>query len=91
MVELLEDLEAIKKHAERCREILYMIEPAGSKVERIEGATEEIPLFRVRLRVGKYGWDRVVDHALMNDILRWLRLQGAFQVVGAVSDEFFFA
>jgi hypothetical protein len=38
LVELLDDLEALKKHAERCREILYMMEPAGSRVERIEGA-----------------------------------------------------
>lgn len=27
MVELLDSFEAIKKHAERCHEIMYMVEP----------------------------------------------------------------
>jgi len=77
LVEVIEDLEALKNHANYCRDILYKIE------ETTKG-------YRIRIRAGRFGWDGEVSKEKLDDIIAWLRSVSAVKVKGSVSDESFF-
>jgi len=77
MVEVIEDFEALKDYAQYCRLVLYSMEEAGDTT-------------RVRVRVGRLGFDQYLPKPKLKEIEAWLTAHDALKVVDVVDDAFFF-
>jgi hypothetical protein len=78
LVEIVEDWSALVEHARYCRVMLYRVDrtPTG---------------YRLRVRVGSFGWDKELSEKELNEKEAYLRQVGAVKVVESVPDELFFA
>jgi hypothetical protein len=77
MVEIIEDWDALMDHARYCHLIVY-------KVNRLpEGV-------RLRVRVGSFGYDKVLSEKEAAEKEAYLRQIGAVKIVDSVADSLFF-
>ena len=77
MVEIIEDWDALMDHARYCHLIVY-------KVNKLpEGV-------RLRVRVGSFGYDKVLSESEAKEKESYLRSIGAVKIVDSVNDSLFF-
>jgi len=79
MVEVVEDFESLKDHSAYVRQVLYRVDEA------------ERGRYRIRVRAGRFGYDKILEKDEAEEVLSWLRMVGAIKVIGTVSDDVFFA
>jgi len=78
LVEVVEDWNALVEHSRYCRNVIYRIDKTASG-------------FRLRVRVGRFGWDKELSAKELEEKEAYLRQVGAVKVVESVPDELFFA
>jgi gamma-glutamyl phosphate reductase len=77
MVEIIEDWDALMEHARYCHMIVY-------KINRLpEGV-------RLRVRVGSFGYDKVLSEKEAKEKEEYLKQIGAVKIVDSVADSIFF-
>jgi hypothetical protein len=77
MVEIIENFDALMEHARYCREILF----------KVNSTPEGI---RLRVRVGRFGYDKTLSQKEAEEKVKYLRSIGAIEVKESIPDNLFF-
>jgi hypothetical protein len=77
MVEIIEDFNALIEHGKYCREILYKVNQTPEGV-------------RLRVRVGRFGYDKTLSQKEAEEKVKYLRSIGAIEVKESIPDNWFF-
>jgi hypothetical protein len=77
MVEIIENFDALMEHARYCREILYKVNITPDGV-------------RLRIRVGRFGYDKTLSQKEAEEKVRYLKSIGAIEVKESIPDNWFF-
>ncbi|MCS7367332.1 MAG: hypothetical protein NDF52_05585 [archaeon YNP-WB-062] len=77
MVEIVDDWNALMEHSRYCKEVLYKVTSTPEGV-------------RLRVRVGKFGYDKVLPKPEAEEKINYLKMIGAVKVSESVPDAFFF-
>jgi len=77
MVEIIEDWDALMDHARYCRMIVYKVTvvPEG---------------YRLRVRVGSFGYDKILSEKEFREKEDYLRKIGAVRITESIPDNIFF-
>jgi hypothetical protein len=77
MVEIIDDFNALIEHGKYCREILFKVNQTPDGV-------------RLRIRVGRFGYDKTLSQKEAEEKVKYLRLIGAIEVKESIPDNWFF-
>jgi hypothetical protein len=77
MVEIIENFNALIEHGKYCREILYKVNQTPEGI-------------RLRVRVGRFGYDKILDEKEANEKIKYLKSIGAIEVTESIPDAIFF-
>ena len=77
MVDIVEDWNALMEHSRYCREILY----------KVTATPEGI---RLRVRVGRFGYDKILTQKEAEEKIGYLKMIGAIRVSESIPDSVFF-
>jgi len=77
MVEIIDDFNALIEHGKYCREILFKVNQTPDGV-------------RLRIRVGRFGYDKILNEKEANEKVKYLRSIGAIEVKESIPDNWFF-
>ena len=77
MVEIIEDWTALMEHARYCREVLYKVTTTPEGV-------------RLRVRVGRFGYDKTLTPKEAEEKIGYLKMIGAIRVTESIPDHLFF-
>jgi len=77
MVEVVEDFNALIEHGKYCREILFKVNQTPEGI-------------RLRIRVGRFGYDKILNEKEANEKVKYLRSIGAIEVKESIPDNWFF-
>jgi hypothetical protein len=77
MVEIIEDFNALIEHGKYCREILFKVNTTPDGV-------------RLRIRVGRFGYDKILNEKEANEKVKYLKSIGAIEVKESIPDNWFF-
>jgi hypothetical protein len=77
MVEIIDDFNALIEHGKYCREILFKVNITPDGV-------------RLRIRVGRFGYDKTLSQKEAEEKVRYLKSIGAIEVKESIPDNLFF-
>jgi hypothetical protein len=77
MVEIIDDFNALIEHGKYCREILFKVNQTPDGV-------------RLRIRVGRFGYDKTLSQREAEEKVKYLRSIGAIEVKESIPDNWFF-
>jgi len=77
MVEVIDDFNALIEHGKYCREILFKVNNTPDGV-------------RLRIRVGRFGYDKILSQREAEEKVKYLRSIGAIEVKESIPDNWFF-
>jgi hypothetical protein len=77
MVEIIDDFNALIEHGKYCREILFKVNQTPEGI-------------RLRVRVGRFGYDKILSEKEANEKVKYLRSIGAIEVKESIPDNWFF-
>jgi hypothetical protein len=77
MVEIIENFDALMEHARYCREILFKVNQTPEGI-------------RLRIRVGRFGYDKILNEKEANEKIKYLKSIGAIEVTESIPDAIFF-
>jgi len=77
MVEIIEDFNALIEHGKYCREILFKVNQTPEGV-------------RLRVRVGRFGYDKTLSQKEAEEKVKYLKSIGAIEVKESIPDNWFF-
>jgi hypothetical protein len=77
MVEIIENFNALIEHGKYCREILFKVNQTPEGI-------------RLRIRVGRFGFDKILDEKEANEKIKYLKTIGAIEVTESIPDNWFF-
>jgi len=77
MVEIIEDWNALMEHSRYCREVLYKVTTTPEGI-------------RLRVRVGRFGYDKILTPKEAEEKISYLKMIGAIKVAESVPDQLFF-
>jgi len=77
MVEIIEDFNALIEHGKYCREILFKVNQTPEGI-------------RLRIRVGRFGYDKTLTQREAEEKVKRLKNIGAIEVKESIPDNWFF-
>ena len=77
MVEIIDDFNALIEHGKYCREILFKVNQTPEGI-------------RLRVRVGRFGYDKILSEKEANEKIKYLKSIGAIEVKESIPDNWFF-
>jgi len=77
MVEIIDDFNALIEHGKYCREILFKVNQTPEGV-------------RLRVRVGRFGYDKTLTQREAEEKVKRLKNIGAIEVKESIPDNWFF-
>jgi hypothetical protein len=77
MVEIIENFDALLEHGKYCREILFKVNQTPEGI-------------RLRIRVGRFGFDKILSEKEANEKVKYLKSIGAIEVKESIPDNWFF-
>jgi hypothetical protein len=77
LVEVIDDFNALIEHGKYCREILFKVNQTPEGI-------------RLRVRVGRFGYDKTLSQKEAEEKVKYLRSIGAIEVKESIPDSWFF-
>jgi hypothetical protein len=77
MVEIIDDFNALIEHGKYCREILFKVNQTPDGI-------------RLRIRVGRFGYDKTLSQREAEEKVKYLKSIGAIEVKESIPDNWFF-